>query len=351
MAVSLEFDLDPDDIQDAEVIDKQMSFANHADCVIVGAGIAGLVAGRSLYARGRSVLIVDKGRDVGGRLATRGFAGGRFDYGAQFFTVRNSAFRPLVDEWLEAGIVTPWSEGFALPDGKLKNTGDIHYSGAGGMRTITKHLAQNLDVRSRIEVTAISIEKGNWKVLDASGNVFRGKALILTPPVPQSLALLGAGNVPLVKSLQEELSRFTYNPCIAAMAMLEGPSRIPPPGGIWFSGEPLAWVADNTQKGICTEAGIGSSITLHAGPEFSRSHWGDATQTAGILLQRAAPWLGARVKQFQTHRWRFARPTHVHDEPLLSLRCPAQLLFAGDAFGGSRVEGAVLSGLAAAACI
>jgi len=317
----------------------------------VSAGIAGLVAGRSLHARGRSVLIVDKGRGVGGRLATRGFEGGRFDYGAQFFTVRNPAFRPLVDEWLAAGIVTPWSEGFVLPDGKLKNTGEVHYRGAGGMSMIAQHLANNLDVRSQIEVTAIGIEKGIWKVLDAIGNVFMGKALILTPPVPQSLALLNAGNVPLGKSVQGELSRFTYNRCIAVMAILHGPSRIPSPGGIWFSGEPMAWVADNTQKGICAEADAGSSITMHAGPDFSRAHWDDAIRTAGFLLQKAAPWLGARVKHFQTHRWKFSQPTHIHDEPVLSVRCPAQLAFAGDAFGGPRVEGAALSGLAAAACL
>ena len=330
---------------------KQMTLTNHADCVIVGAGIAGLVAGRSLHARGLSVLIVDKGRGVGGRLATQSFEGGRFDCGAQFFTIRNPAFRPLVDEWLEAGIVTPWSEGFVLPDGKLKNTGEVHYRGVGGMRMIAKHLAHNLDVRSQIEVTAISIEKGIWKVLVASGNVFTGKVLILTPPVPQSLALLNAGNVPLEKSVQGELSRFTYNPCIAVMAMLAGPSRIPSPGGIWLSGEPVAWVADNTQKGICAEAGAGSSITLHAGPDFSRAHWDHATRTAGFLLQKAAPWLGARVKHFQTHRWRFSQPTHIHDDLVLSVHRPAPLILAGDAFGGPRVEGATLSGLAAAACL
>jgi len=219
------------------------------------------------------------------------------------------------------------------------------------MRMIAKHLAHNLDVRSQIEVAAISIEKGRWKVLDASGNAFLGNSLILTPPVPQALALLKASNVPLEKSVQGELSRFSYNPCITVMAMLHGKSRIPSLGGIWFSGEPLAWVADNTQKGICSEAGAGSSITLHAGPAFSRAHWDDATQTAGFLLQRAAPWLGARVKHFQAHRWRFSQPTHIHNEPALKVHFPEQLVFAGDAFGGARVEGATLSGLAAGACV
>lgn len=64
------------------IVDKTMTLYNYADCLIVGAGIAGLVAGGSLHSRGFSVLMLDKGRRVGGRLATRNFDGGRFDYGA-----------------------------------------------------------------------------------------------------------------------------------------------------------------------------------------------------------------------------------------------------------------------------
>ena len=39
--------------------------------VIVGAGIAGLVAARELATHDIDVRVVDKGRSVGGRLATR----------------------------------------------------------------------------------------------------------------------------------------------------------------------------------------------------------------------------------------------------------------------------------------
>ena len=219
------------------------------------------------------------------------------------------------------------------------------------MRTIATHLARNLDVRSQVEVTKISIEKGMWNVLDTNGSVFTGKVLILTPPVPQSLALLEAGNVPLEKSVRSELSRFTYNPCIAVLATLEGPSQIPAPGGMWFPGEPITWLADNTVKGTCLGADGACSVTLHAGPAFSREHWSDAIQAAGLLLQQADPWLGARVKEFQVHQWRYSQPTYIHHDPVLFVRSPAPLAFAGDAFGGPRVEGVALSGLAAAACL
>jgi predicted NAD/FAD-dependent oxidoreductase len=42
-----------------------------ATCVVVGAGIAGLSAAEVLQARGVTVVVLEKSRGVGGRLATR----------------------------------------------------------------------------------------------------------------------------------------------------------------------------------------------------------------------------------------------------------------------------------------
>jgi phytoene dehydrogenase-like protein len=59
--------------------------------VVVGPGMAGLTAAHRLQRSGVSVVVVDKGRHPGGRLATRELSGGaRADHGAQFFTVRTS---------------------------------------------------------------------------------------------------------------------------------------------------------------------------------------------------------------------------------------------------------------------
>jgi predicted NAD/FAD-dependent oxidoreductase len=50
--------------------------------VVVGAGLAGLTAARSLVAGGHDVLVLDKGRSPGGRMATRRIGGATFDHGA-----------------------------------------------------------------------------------------------------------------------------------------------------------------------------------------------------------------------------------------------------------------------------
>ena len=79
---------------------------NTYPCLIIGAGMAGLSAGQQLTSRGAEVIIIDKGRGVGGRLATRWSdtpEGVRafYDHGAQFFTVRTPLFQSFVDRWRE----------------------------------------------------------------------------------------------------------------------------------------------------------------------------------------------------------------------------------------------------------
>ena len=90
-------------------------------------------------------------------------------------------------------------------------------------------------------------------------------------------------------------------------------------------------------------------MTIHATPAFSLEHQDDDRQKIGqYLLEVAAPWLGSETAEFQVHAWRYARPRHEQDHPCLILNQSPSLLIAGDAFGGPRVEGAALSGWAAA---
>ena len=50
--------------------------------VIIGAGVSGLLCGKRLTEAGHSVLLIDKGRNVGGRLSTRRTNGAIFHHGA-----------------------------------------------------------------------------------------------------------------------------------------------------------------------------------------------------------------------------------------------------------------------------
>ena len=68
--------------------------------------------GRALSGSGHGVTVFDEGCRPGGRLATTALGGeARADYGAQFFTARNDAFKAVVTGWVAEGTVWKWCRG------------------------------------------------------------------------------------------------------------------------------------------------------------------------------------------------------------------------------------------------
>jgi predicted NAD/FAD-dependent oxidoreductase len=309
----------------------------NTDILIVGAGLAGLLAATDLQASGFHPLVVDKGRGVGGRLASRRIGPATFDHGAQFITARTPRFAALLREWQGLGLVTEWYRG--------TNEEHIYWRGVPSMTAGPKHLAKSLNVRLEMKMTALKQESSRWLATFENGETIPASAVLLTAPVPQSLALLAAGGVALEASIREQLERLEYEPCLAVMAVLKGQSNIPQPGFIRFDSGPIGWIADNQAKGISAV----SAVTIHATPAYSSEHWeADRQEIGRRLLEFAAPWLGSELAEFQVHAWRYARPRHEPDHRCLVLNQTPALLIAGDAFGGPRVEGAALSGWAAA---
>jgi renalase len=301
--------------------------------IVVGAGLSGLVAARTLTHAGHEVVVFDKGRSAGGRCATRRIGDAVVDHGAQFFTVRDDEFSRLVAEWIEARVVTEWCRGFDGSDGHPR------YCGVGGMTTIAKHLATGLDVRYNAMVFTIDRESHGWCVRLDDGSRFDADGVIVTCPIPQSVALLVHAGL----EIPDGIRTTEYDKTIAALVVVEGESLIPPPGGIQNADDTFSFIADNHAKGISPVA----ALTFHCNATFSEDHWWhDTTSTHQLVMRRAQPWIGtARVVSDQPKRWRMATPRSVWPE-----RCWShdRLVLAGDAFGGPRIEGAVLSGLAAA---
>jgi predicted NAD/FAD-dependent oxidoreductase len=320
-----------------------------ADVLIVGAGISGLMAANLLQKSGKSVIVLDKGKSVGGRLATRRIGPGRADHGAQFFTVRSQEFRNWVSQWQYEKLAFLWSMGWSHGS-QSRPTEDGHprYAIHGGMNALAKHLAQDLDhVYTGVEVMTATAASQEWLLQDHDGELYTSKALILTPPVPQSLATLRAGATRLAQVDYDILSRIEYWPCLCGLFWVDGDIHIPEPGAIQFEDGPISWLADNRHKGISREATI---LTLHASPEYSTQMWGvpDA-QVLEALRSALKPYIESKTKirEAQLKRWMYSLPKKLYDEPCLLAEDLPPLVFAGDAFAQPRVEGAALSGLAA----
>ncbi|HEX6255330.1 MAG TPA: FAD-dependent oxidoreductase [Euzebyales bacterium] len=331
------------------------------DVLVIGAGLAGLTAARSLTAAGRTVVVLDKSTGPGGRLATRRIDGATLDHGAQFFTVRSDEFADLARRWQRSGApIERWSDGFAQasdirdgPSGVTETGGDGHarYVLRGGMNALAKALARDdLTVLTDARATAAWVRDGRWRVAVAGAggpDVHDGAALVCTPPVPQGLALLARGGTVLPTSLAAALEAVSYDPCLALLAVLDTDPGLPAPGGVQFADGPVRWLADNARKPVSDRP----AVTVHASAPWSTA-WYDRAEAdvAATLRGWLAPWLGdATVVAAQVKRWRYAQPRDLVDHRTLHGAVDgAAVGFAGDAFGHARIEGAARSGLAAA---
>ena len=313
--------------------------------LIIGAGLSGLIAARELKNRGHEVILVDKGKGIGGRMATRREGEARFDHGAQFFTVRSEEFQAEVRDWQGAGVAGKWFDGFPSPDNKKPNDHYPRFCGTNGMTGIGKYLARDLDVRLGEEIEVLQRDENGWTAQSQSGKEYSGDRLLLTCPLPQALDLFNTSGQTLPQERRGVLQSVSFEPCFAVLAILKNVSKIPAPGALYLSGETISWIADNFQKGISDQEG---AITIHSTGAFAKANYDeDENAVAKVLLDAAREYLGAEVSSFQVRRWRYAKPENPLDIGVAHFP-ELNLCFAGDSLSGGKIEGAFSSGLMAA---
>ena len=320
--------------------------ADVADVVVVGAGLAGLTAARRLATSGRSVIVIDKGVSVGGRLATRRIGTAVLDHGAQFFTVRSAEFAAQVDRWVADGVVDVWCHGFGTADGHPR------YRARTGMNALAKSLVTD-DVDLRLGQMVFAVERpdadtlsgtdASWTVVIDDGTRHHARSVVITSPLPQTFGLLIDSGI----DLPEDLISTGYDPTVALLAVLDRPSGITDAlTADRLHGSPFSFVGDNHSKGISPLP----AVTFHADTAWSREHFeDDPAAIAATLTAAATPFIGgARILEHQVKKWRFATPARLWPERYWATD---GVVLAGDVFagpGGSNVEAAYLSGRAAA---
>ncbi len=327
------------------------------DVLIIGAGIAGLSAAKVLETEGLSVALVDKGRGLGGRLATRRMGELRLDHGGQYFTASDARFQAEVETWLQQGIVKPWFDSLTFED----STPDVHprpryIPTEAGMTSLPKALAQSLnaDAYLGLRVVKLTQDAQKWQAHLEDGVILEGRQLIVTAPVPQTLALLDASNIALSDAQSHALSSVEYAPSIAVMAVTKPNSpKFEYPHGVAFTeNASVRWLACNVAK-YDQASENQQAFTIHSTPNYAKAHFDDPLEDLQNDLLSAVEGV-TQVKPsdydtVQIHRWRYALVETSVESPVFALDLPTDFppcYLAGDAFGiGSKIETAWLSGL------
>lgn len=310
---------------------------------IIGSGMAGLTAGLRLQSAGVTPTLFEKSRGPGGRLASKRLPDGAADIGAQYFTIRNPAFRAFLNQYAGADSYQRWQgnlryqrrsgewEGF-LPDQR--------YVGVPRMTAISRRLARDLDLHSQVRIERLGRAiDGHWQLVDSNGAGHGSfDAVIITAPPAQARDLLVASDLePLVHTFEEDIARMQA--CWTLVARFE-PGLDLPYDGFQPRSEVLQWAGNNSSKPGREEQG--EWWVLHGRPDWSDANRDTpAEQVAAELMKvfRQVTGTDQAPAQTLTHRWLYARSTATAG--------PGHLWFdehgiglIGDWLSGGRVEGA-----------
>lgn len=325
---------------------------------IIGAGISGITAGLELKNAGHDVLLFEKSRGFGGRMATRYAENDKslkLDHGVPYFTVQSEEFKRMVSDLLGYGFLAKFEDKNTSRESnnKLKDidTKADKYIAPQGMNSIGKFLGKNLDIRLSEKVIGLrhlydSEDQNIWVIECESGVSEKVDAIIISTPASQALDLLRTmTDKTYISNIIEEIKKVSYDSQFALMLTYshEFGQGI---GVKEVKDDIINFISYESKKRDLRKSGI----IVHSSPEFANEYVNeDRGKVSGIILDRLISLFG---KQFadpdwkQVHFWRYSR---VRDwlpfDYLETIGNDKPLAMVGSYMNGKTVESAYLSGL------
>lgn len=262
-----------------------------APIVVVGAGLSGLAAARRARDLGRPVVVFEKSRGLGGRLATRRVDGVPVDHGCPVLDIPDGT--ALVDVAADLG-----------PDATIPVGGTTARALPAGMTALAKALADGIDVRRDVRVGSLRRQGSCVAVADDTGApLVEAGAAILSAPGPQTAQLLRSAGE---RERAEAVEAVPYEQAVMLLAGFPSAARsgVIGPDGLFTR------IVREDEKGRDTNGGeavVGAQLTPAASVERFAAH--DEAVAAEVLPALAGVvGAGERARWWQVKRWRYATP-------------------------------------------
>ncbi|MEO0327768.1 MAG: FAD-dependent oxidoreductase [Pseudomonadota bacterium] len=299
--------------------------------IIIGSGVSGLACAAKLQQAGLKPTVYDKGRNIGGRLATRRTRNGlQFDHGAQYMTAKTPEFREVLHEAQKNGKVGEWDLGHR-----------VRYVGVPGMSGFAEFISKGVDVKQDVEASSVKETADGYNIQMGDQVVFAHK-LVITTPAPQTMELLGDQH-----PLTSELVDVELEPCLTLMVNFDLQAPIDCVAR-QDSDDPISWIAMDSSKPKRTTQ---HCWVAHASPSWSAEF---IEEEKSAIAERMLPLVCERlglstsnVVYAVAHRWRYAAVSKPLGRPFAKSSNGA-LYLGGDWCLDARVEAAWTSGNAIA---
>jgi renalase len=359
---------------------------NSLRVAVLGSGIAGSSAARTLADRGAEVTVFEAGRGIGGRTSTRitrSDSRHQFDHGAQYIgSPKTDTFRDSLESWKSDGFVKEWSGTFATaigskvePESEKKD----RWVGFPRMNSICSNLLHHKNIRVKLQTRAEVSQKNEkgWNLKHGKTKEDLGTFDWLIASDRNSGAHhrtdLSSANVQEfttgIRDIQSVKS-------LTAMVVFEKPLDLKI-DGIQFTGKDaqygsLGWVARDTSKPGRERKDGQECWVLQSHPDAAKEllkgkyKIGEIREMAREVLVgdflNSLPHLAGSdndgdfeipsIATSMGHRWgaAFPIPSQEFTEMDCHLIASEQFVACGDYFGklSGRIEGAYLSGRSAA---
>lgn len=316
---------------------------------VVGAGMAGLGAARTLEAAGIAVAVFEKSKGLGGRVATRRIGDYVFDHGATIISPRGAELEQVILNELPGTELVEIERPIYLASddrvtpvdpeaGKLRR-----FTYQRGNNTLAKLLADGLDVRLESKVESIEKADHHYRIL---GEMF--SHVVLTAPLPQAEELLHTVHD------RRTFNGAQYRKCLSVMFCVD--EEVDRPYHALIDpdqSQPLTWLSlEHIKVPGGFRAPMGKSAVLaQMGARYSRYSFDrpdeDILSETWVDVRRLLRIERSDFIEGQVKRWLYS---HAANTVGFETANPdgAKIIVAGDGISGARMHQAYAVGIRAA---
>ena len=202
------------------------------DIIIIGAGLSGSFLASKLKDQGKTVLIIEKSRGVGGRCSTKPIGKDIVDYGCQYFTPKTKTAISILNNLVDQNI---------LERVQIKKNKQVLISPL-GMNRVPQYYARNVPVLTNTKANLIKRENDVWLIKTNTLNL-KSKILVSSIPTNQNIDLFLRSNINLEDNIFPKVSYHSFFTITCMDKLITNTV-------LHQINSDFSWICNNTLKGL-----------------------------------------------------------------------------------------------------